>query len=462
MKLDRVPNIAQAPVTVVGAARSGLAAALMLAARGARVFLTELSSDRLDAGALARLSAAGVESEWGVHSARALEAEFLVVSPGVPSQSDLVRNALSAGIPVVSEIEAASWFCSLPIVAITGTNGKTTTTALAGRMFQEAGWNVVVAGNIGHAFADAIPTLPPGGVVVLEVSSYQLDHIHLFHPRVSVVTNITPDHLDRYNRRMEDYIASKRRIWMNQTPGDALIYGADDATTVAAVSGTQSVRLYPCSTARPLDRGAYMEGDALVLRPDGEPERIARAGEMILRGAHNHANALMAGLAARLLGVPAGQIGRTCRSFPGVEHRLEHVRSIDGVEYVNDSKATNVESVVIALRSFREPVILIAGGRDKGAPYDPLFPLVRAGVKEMILIGEAADRMEAAFAGMTRISRAADLQEAVRNARARAAAGDVVLLSPACASFDMFGDFEERGRVFREAVRNLPAAGGEG
>lgn len=461
MTLERIPQISHAPVTVVGAARSGLAAAQLLAARGARVFLTERSPERLDAGALARLSAAGVESEWGIHSARALEADFLVVSPGVSSQSEIVRSAIAAGIPVVSEIEAASWFCPLPIVAITGTNGKTTTTALAGQIFRDAGWKTMVAGNIGNAFADAIATLPREGVVVLEVSSYQLDHIHLFHPRVAVLTNITPDHLDRYAGRMEDYIASKRRIWMNQTPDDALIYGADDPTTAAAVAEARSARLFPCSTARRLEQGAYLEGDALLLRNGDAPELIARTGEMILRGAHNHANALMAALAARLLGVPADRIGRSCRSFAGVEHRLEFVRAVGGVGYVNDSKATNVESVVIALRSFPEPVILIAGGRDKGAPYDPLFPLVRAGVKEMILIGEAADRMASAFEGMTRISRAATLEEAVQAAHARAASGDVVLLSPACASFDMFRDFEERGRAFREAVRNLPEAGGK-
>jgi UDP-N-acetylmuramoylalanine--D-glutamate ligase len=408
---------------------------------------------------VAELARLGIPAEFGGHSGRVGEANLIVISPGVPDDAPVLAAAATNGIPIVSELELASWFCDAPMIGITGTNGKTTTTTLTGAMFRDAGRRTLVAGNIGTAFSDALRELPDPDIAVLEVSSYQLDHCEAFHPRTAMITTITPDHLARYGGDYQRYIASKRRIFRHQYTDDHLIYNADSADTIHAVSGATPC-LYAVGTQVVPQRGAWVENRTLMLDIGEGPERIAPIDALQLRGRHNHMNILMAALAARLHGVSLESVAATARIFEGVEHRLEFVRRLDDIAYVNDSKATNVDSVVIALQSFSQPVVLIAGGRDKQAPYDPLLPLVDEHVRAAILIGEAADTIERAFRGHTELHRAGSMASAVELAQRLALPGDVVLLSPACASFDMFENFEHRGLVFKSAVRALTTRGG--
>lgn len=454
-------------VTVIGAARSGVAAARLLSALGARVFLSEQAGKDACASAAAELTALGAASEFGAHSERSFDADICVTSPGVPSDAPVIAEMRRRDIPVISELELGWAWAERPTVAVTGTNGKTTTTALCGSLLAEAGFRTAVAGNIGIPLCDVVADGLAGGHagetgaglperIALEVSSYQLDHCVDFRPDVAVLTTITPDHLARYGGDFARYIESKKRVYQNQTAGDAIVYNADSAVCVDAVSDASS-RRFPVSSARALETGAWMEGGQLVMNAGGGAEPIAPADALRIRGRHNVMNTLMAALAARLLGADAGSIARAARAFPGVEHRLEHVRDRAGVTWINDSKATNVDSVVIALQSIDRPVVLIAGGRDKEAPYDPMVQLVAEKVLAMILIGEAADRMERAFAAVTEIHRVVSMEEAVVLAAALARSGQVVLLSPACASFDMYENFEQRGRDYKQLVRNLPA-----
>jgi UDP-N-acetylmuramoylalanine--D-glutamate ligase len=448
------PSINTGNYSVIGAARSGIAAALFLKAKGVGVFLSEAGPEEKFTAAAKLLGAAGIDCEFGGHGSRVQEADVLVVSPGVPSDAPVVLTALHRGVEVISEIELGARSFTGRVVGITGTNGKTTTTALAGEIFRQAGRRTIVAGNIGAAFCDALLAQPDAEVAVLEVSSFQLDHCSSFHPQVAMITTLTPDHLYRYNGSFEEYTASKQRVFMNQNSDDALIYNADGRDLAAAVLPARS-RLLPVSTAGALSAGGWVEDGVLLIDCGEGREAIADAASLQIRGRHNHANILMAALAARSLGVPAADVAVAVAAFRGVEHRLEQIRKLDGVEWINDSKATNVDSVVIALESMTRPVVLIAGGRDKGSPYDPLFELIRAKVKNIILLGEAADRMEAAFTGLAGLHRVASMEDAVALGRDLAAPGDTVLLSPACASFDMFDSFEHRGEVFSAAVRAL-------
>jgi UDP-N-acetylmuramoylalanine--D-glutamate ligase len=445
--------------SVLGGARSGLAVARLLARRGARVFLSDRAPAEKMHAAAAALDEAGVAHEFGVNSRRVLEADTVVVSPGVPSDAPLIREALEAGIGVASELAVASWFCPAPIVAITGTNGKTTTTVLAGRMFSDARRPSVVAGNIGTAFSEVVGTLAPDAVAVLEVSSFQLDFVRSFRPKVAAILNITPDHLDRYQHRFENYVAAKQRIFRNQGAGDVLIYNEDDDVTRSAVTGAVSpaVELLPFSVRRPLPKGAFLSGGVLTVVTGGTRHDLIPAGEISIRGEHNLANAMAAALAAIVMGVPPASIRATLRNFKGVEHRLEFVRDLDGITYVNDSKATNVDSVWYALRSFDRPLVVLMGGRDKGNDYERLREPVKQNVRAIIAIGESAGKVRAAFSPVVPVESAASMNEAVDAARRLARAGDIVLLSPACASFDWFDNYEHRGRVFKDAVMSLVA-----
>jgi UDP-N-acetylmuramoylalanine--D-glutamate ligase len=443
--------------SVLGGARSGLAVARLLAARGAAVFLSDSAPPEKMRSAAAALDAIGVAYEFGVNSRRVLDAETVVVSPGVPSSAPLVREALAKGIGVVSELEVASWFCPAPVVAITGTNGKTTTTVLTGRMFSDARMASVVAGNIGTAFSEVVGTLRSDAVAVLEVSSFQLDFIRTFRPKVAAILNITPDHLDRYGHSFENYIAAKERIFVNQGTGDMLIYNADDDVTAGAVTRDVAppVRLLPFSIRQPLGEGAFLSGGVLTVAAGGKRHEIVRADAISIRGEHNLANAMAASLAAIVMGVPPASVRATLKNFKGVEHRLEFVRELDGVVYVNDSKATNVDSVWYALRSFDRPLVVLMGGRDKGNDYARLRGPVQENVRAVVAIGESAEKVRAAFAPIVPVEPAASMGEAVRAARRLARPGDIVLLSPACASFDWFEDYEHRGRVFKEVVMSL-------
>ncbi len=443
--------------SVLGAARSGRAVAALLKRHGAEVFVSDRApADRM-AGARRELEALGIACEFGTNSDRVLEADALVLSPGVPSDAPPVRAALGRGLMVVSEVEAASWFCRAPVVAITGTNGKTTTTTLTGRIFEDAGEPTVVAGNIGAAFSLTADAVPSGGKVVLEISSFQLDYCITFRPRVAVLLNITPDHLDRYEHSFEKYSESKSRIFARQGPEDLLIYNADDPETVRQIgkAAPGGPRLLPFSAAQAMDNGAFTEGGRLIAVREGRRHDIMGTSEIGIRGTHNLYNAMASALAALSLGVPAESVRATLKAFQGVEHRLEFVRERNGVRFVNDSKATNVDSVWYALQSFDEPIVLMLGGRDKGNDYGRLLEPVRRNVRAIVAIGESADKVVTAFTGVVPVSTAANMEEAVRATAALARAGDIVLLSPACASFDWFDNYEHRGQVFKQLVRAL-------
>ena len=444
-------------VTVLGGGRSGLAVARLLVHAGARVFLTEKSA--AGPGLETALQQAGVRYEFGGHTPRALDADFLAISPGVPSTVNLVQQAVRSGLKVYAEIEVASWFCRAPIVAITGSNGKTTTTSLIGHIFRTARRRTVVAGNIGYPFSDYVLETTPDDVVVLEVSSFQLDHIDTFRPRVSVLLNLTPDHLDRYNYDFNAYAQSKFRIFENQRDDDVLVYNYDDTLIreyLELVTKNRTLRTLAFSREAVPEAGGFLRDDALVLRIHQHEEVLMQADKLALRGRHNLYNSLAAAVAARVMEVRSDIVRESLASFEGVPHRLEFVREVDGVRYINDSKATNVNAVWYALESFSERILLIAGGRDKGNDYGPLKPLLRRKGRAVIAIGESADKVMAELGPLAEHSlEASSMEEALRYAHLFAHPGDVVLLSPACASFDMFENYEDRGDTFKRLVASL-------
>jgi UDP-N-acetylmuramoylalanine--D-glutamate ligase len=451
--LAKPDKIKSARVSILGAARSGLAVARLLKAEGAEVFVSDRKPREEAAQQIQTLESIGVEHEFGSHSDRLFDADFIVVSPGVPSNLNLVQHAMKVGLNVYSEVEVASWFCRAPIVAITGSNGKTTTTTLIGKIFEKSGRKTVVAGNIGYPISDYVSGMDYDAVAVLEVSSFQLDHIDTFKPKAAVLLNITPDHLDRYES-YQAYMKAKFRIFMNQTADDTSVYDHDDEAVDKYCRELKSVRK-PFSVKEKTACGAFLDDGKVYLVENGEPVHLIDSMEIRIRGIHNLYNSMASALAARALGVGMEVIADTLREFPGVEHRLEPVRELDGVKYVNDSKATNVDAVWYALGSFESPIVLIAGGKDKGNDYSPLFGPVREKVRAMILIGTAAPKMLKEFSDKTKCVMATSMEDAVAKARREAKKGDVVLLSPACASFDMFQDYEHRGHEFKRLVMEL-------
>jgi UDP-N-acetylmuramoylalanine--D-glutamate ligase len=441
-------------VSVIGAVRSGVAVAKLLKSHNANVFVSDSAvADKLQSFIL-NLQSEKIEYEVGKHSNRVYECELMVVSPGVPSNAPVVLEALKRNIKVVSELEVGSWFCRAPIVAITGSNGKTTTTTLTGRILSEATKKHVVAGNIGTAFSSVVMELAETDVAVLEVSSFQLDHIDKFRPKISVLLNITPDHMDRYDHSMERYAASKARVFKNQLADDVLIYNIDDEWINKIIHQVQC-RKIGLSVQKKLTEGAFIEDGKLITSIDGTRTEIIDISQIFIKGMHNLYNSMAAVLVGQLLGVDTTLIQSTLKTFEGVEHRLEFVRKLNEVSYYNDSKATNVDSVWFALQSFKEPIVLFLGGRDKGNDYSRLTELVRKQVKAIVAIGESADIVEQSFKGTTVITKASSMKEAVDIARFLAQPGDVVLLSPACASFDWFKNYEHRGEVFKGLVNKL-------
>ncbi len=442
--------------SVIGAARSGIAVARLLKSKGAAVFVSDSAPEQKMKAAAEAFDAEGIDAEFGGHSDRILGADAIVLSPGVPDKIPVVRDALNAGTRVVSEIEVASWFCPGPVVAVTGTNGKTTTTTLIGQMFRDAQRPAVVGGNIGTAFSEILEGMDAGTTAILEVSSFQLDHVEQFRPRVAVLLNITPDHLDRYEHSYERYAQSKARVFAYQGSGDTLVYNSDDEMTrniVQQLAGPAVKRL-AFSTLQ-VGKAAFVADGNLMVNVDGKDLRVLPVSDIRIRGAHNLQNAMAASLVSLEVGIPVGSVAETLKTFPGVEHRLEPVREYRGVSYVNDSKATNVDSVWYALQSFTSPIVLLLGGRDKGNEYGRLLPLVKQHVRAIIALGESADKVLDAFSGTVPVRVAKTMKEAVRLSAAEAKGGDVVLLSPACASFDWFDNYEHRGRVFKEEVASL-------
>ncbi len=464
MDVSQLSNIT---ISVIGAARSGIGAALLLQKAGAKIFVSDLQPAEKVADGVRELRTRGITVETGGHSERVYDCGLMVISPGVPSDAPVIVEARRRGVRVVSEIEVASWFCRAPIVAITGSNGKTTTTTLLGRILGDAKKKHVVAGNIGEAFSNFVLDLAETDVVALEVSSFQLDGIETFRPAVSVILNITRNHMDRYGNSMERYAASKARIFMNQRAGDLLIASADDDWTGRA-TGNAQCRTVQFSTARTLTDGSWLDGDLLRIAFDGKATDLLRVPEMSMRGEHNVQNAMAASLAAMRFGISPASIRATLKNFKGVEHRQEFVAEVKGVRYINDSKATTVEAVRRALNAFDEPIILILGGKDKGNDYTEIADIVRRKVKAIVATGASAPTIEKFFGPIVKVVRVdtigsekpnrVSMERTVEAASSLAVRGDVVLLSPACTSFDWFTDYEERGRVFKEAVRHMPAA----
>ncbi len=449
-----VHDLRSTSITVIGAARSGLAVAKLVASQGARVLLSDQQkADQLELP-VAELRENQISLETGGHTDRVFDCSLMIISPGVPSGAPVVRKALERNIRVVSELEAASWYCRCPMIAVTGSNGKTTTTTLIGRILGDAKKKHAVAGNIGTAFSSVVLELAETDLAVLEVSSFQLDHCETFKPSLSVILNITEDHMDRYNHSMELYAASKARVFRNQRGEDAVIYSADDEWTQKTVRSAQC-RTIPFSLKKSLSEGAFVENGKLTISLAGKRSEVIPLEEITIKGMHNASNAMAAVLAGAWAGVPLASTRSTLRNFKGVEHRLEFVREVHGVRYVNDSKATNVDSVWYALQAFEAPIVVLMGGRDKGNDYGRLRELVRERVKAVVALGESAEKVDRAFNELTHVVRANSMEEAVRLSAGLASQGDVVLLSPACASFDWFQNYEQRGRIFKELVAKL-------
>jgi len=450
-------EIAGRKVLVIGAARSGIASARFLAQRGGIVALNDrkpLADWPAEALELKALGVGQVEGEppsWLLD-----QIDLVVVSPGVPTKAIPIRYADRRGAEVIGEIELASRFLRGRMVAITGTNGKTTTTALIGEMMKDAQLNVQVGGNIGTALISMVDSSRDDGWSVVEASSFQLETIVDFHPAVAAVLNVTPNHMDRYES-LVDYAAAKHRVFTNQTAVDVAILNADDQIVSSWAPGLRA-HVVQFSTRRELEEGLFLRGHDLLSRTkDGERVLVTR-DEMQLRGMHNAENVLAALGAGLACGAAPESLRETVRRFRPVEHRLEEVAEIKGVRFYNDSKATSVDATVKALEAFAGEsgkVVLILGGRGKQAPYSPLAKLVKELVRKMILIGEDAEAIERELSSAAPFERATEMHDAVERAFAAAMPGDVVLLAPACASFDMFESFEHRGRVFKEEVQSL-------
>jgi len=443
-------------VLVVGLGKSGKSAALFLRDCGARVTVSDVRSAEALAGEIPALLDAGIMVETGGHGLLTFRRQdLIVVSPGVPCDTPELKQVRAFGLPIIGELELASRFLQGQIVAITGSNGKTTTTALLGKIFADAGGPTLVGGNIGTPVIDLIAQSTPQTTSVLEVSSFQLETVEQFRPHIAVVLNITQDHLDRHGT-FENYAAMKARITAQQTAEGFFVLNAEDKPTQMLAARTKA-QVFWFSGRRAIKQGAFVHGESIVFLPreGAKPEPVMPLAEIPLKGAHNVENVLAAVCAARLGGVSAESIRASVAGFKAVEHRLEFVATLRGVSFFNDSKATNVDATKKALEAFPGGVHLILGGKDKNSDYTELADLLRARVKTVYTIGSAAEKIERHLAGVVKIVSAGTLDAAVRQAAQSAVAGDIVLLAPACSSFDQFTSYEHRGRVFKELVQGL-------
>jgi len=451
MSDDRGFSVRGKRVTVAGAARSGIAAAELLVRRGAQVVLSDL---RAEIGEEARLRSAGVTLELGGHRIETFaNADAVVVSPGVPARQPAIEAARQAGVPVMGELELASRWLRGRIIAITGTKGKSTTTTLTGRMLEAGGRKVLVGGNIGHALSAQVDQSTEDTIHVVETSSFQLDTIETFHPWVAVLLNFSPDHLDRH-ASVAEYGAAKSRIFANQTPEDWAVLNADDAASLGLAAGARSQRVF-FSMRSDHPEGLAIEADAIVRRGPAGDERLVPLASVRLIGRHLLADVLAACAIAGIAGVDSAAMTRAVEGFTGLEHALEPVGQIAGVLFVNDSKATNIEAARRAIEAFDAGLVVIMGGRFKGGDFGDLAgPLVARGAT-IVVIGEARPLIHDAFSGRVNVLDADDMRAAVRKAFAAAPPGGAVLLAPACASFDMFRDYAERGRIFKQEMLKL-------
>ena len=443
-------NINGKHITILGAVRSGIGAAKLAKQLGAIPFVSDFGKiEKIES-----LDAERINYETGKHSDKVFDCDFIITSPGVPSNSEVLLKAKERNIKVITEVEFASWFCKGTIISITGTNGKTTTTSLMAHLLNSSGYNCYSAGNIGLAFSEVVLKMNENDFVALETSSFQLDCIDAFKPKYSMILNITPDHLDRYNYSVDEYAASKFRVLENQDEDDFYIYNADDKYLVKEISN-KKVNKYSFSLNLTLANGSFYHNGDLNFAIAGKSEKVCSADSLKIKGEHNIANALAVLTVAKLIEIENSKIENAFRTFEAVEHRIEFVRELNGVQYFNDSKATNVDAVWYALRSFSEPLYLILGGKDKGNDYNQIKDLVKEKVKKIYAIGVSADKVYEFFKSIVDVEKMSSLESVVEKANKEAVKGDVVLLSPACASFDMFNSYEHRGKVFKEAVNNL-------
>ena len=441
-------------VVVVGMAKTGVAAAEFLVQQGAAVTVSEIKTEGELGIPPERFRALGAEVEVGVHSPETfLSGDLIILSPGVDPTIPPLEQARTTGIPLVSEVELASWFLKPPLVAVTGTNGKSTTTALIGHILSGWGKRVFVGGNIGTPLTEYLLRDKEADYIVAEISSFQLEAISSFKPWIALLLNLGEDHLDRHPT-LSSYAAIKARIFLNQGEKDWAIVNNDDATVRSLIPQIKA-RLLPFGRTRNREEGVWLEdARTVVCHVLGKEERFSLK-QVKIRGMHNVENIMAAIGAATICGVPRVQIQESLESFEGLEHRLEWVGQWNGVNIYNDSKATNVASTLTALMSLDEPIILLAGGRDKGGDYSLLREPVKERVKTLILMGEAKEKMQGAFQDFLPVHLVGGMEEGVRVARSLAQEGDAILLSPACSSFDMFEDYQDRGRTFKEIVLKL-------
>jgi UDP-N-acetylmuramoylalanine--D-glutamate ligase len=440
-------------VLVVGLGKSGLAAALFLRRRGAQVTVSDVRSAEALARDIPALIEEGIAVEAGGHGLLTFRRQdLIVVSPGVPLDTPELIQVRGFGLPIIGELELAARFLQGKVLAITGSNGKTTTTTLAGEILKESGLPTLVGGNIGVPVVALLDESKPQGWSVLEVSSFQLETTNEFHPAIAVILNITPDHLDRHGT-FENYALAKERIFARQTAGDFLILNADNPRAAEAATRAPS-QIYWFSVHHSVPKGAWVENGQVVFlaAEGGQPETILPVDAIPLKGSHNVENTLAAVCAARLAGCPAAAIRSAVEKFKAVEHRLEFVSTINGVDFYNDSKATNVDATEKAIAAFSGGIHLILGGKDKNSDYTTLAPLLRERVRAVYTIGSAAAKIESHLRGVVPIHSCQTLDNAVRTAANAARPGDIVLLAPACSSFDQFESYEHRGRVFKELV----------
>lgn len=442
-------------ILVCGMAQSGVAAAKLIKSHNGNVVL----QDKKDASELkeviSSLSGSGINILTGENPETTEGFDFIVLSPGVPADLPFLKAAEEKGIPVISEIELGYLFCKAPIAAITGTNGKTTTTALLGEILKSYNPKTFVVGNIGNAISNEAERMDEGSFCVCELSSFQLEKIKDFRPHVSAVLNITPDHLDRH-KTMENYINIKERIFLNQNKDDYLILNYEDEVCRKMAEKT-SAKVFFFSSKRSLSEGIFLKNDIICINALGSKEEVINVDELKIFGVHNYENAMAASMMAACMGVPLKCIGEVLKNFKAVEHRIEFVKTIKGVDFFNDSKGTNPDSSIKAIQAMKKPTVLIGGGYDKNADYTEWIQNFSGKIKELVLIGETADKIEKACKeqGFYNITRAKTLEEAVDISFSKAEEGEAILLSPACASWGMFDNYEQRGRLFKEYALSL-------
>ncbi|MFD2035624.1 UDP-N-acetylmuramoyl-L-alanine--D-glutamate ligase [Belliella marina] len=441
-------------IVILGAGESGLGAALLAKQQGYAVWVSDMAA--ISASRKVSLIAAGIAFEEGKHTEEEiLSADEIIKSPGIPSKAPIVKLAFEKGIPIIDELEFAYRFSNGKVIAITGTNGKTTTTLLTYHMLKSAGMDVGLAGNVGQSWAGQLVDGDKDWWVI-EVSSFQIDGFVGFKPAIAILTNITPDHLDRYDYKLENYIASKVSLFKNMEAEDLVIYNADDLNIHnGLVKSPISASVLTVSTSSVSNVGGYFDGNSIAVKTNGKSIKIGTS-EIVLKGVHNMQNAMSATLAALTAGVGQETIRTALKDFQNAPHRMELVDVVKGITFVNDSKGTNVDATAYALESFEESLVWIAGGVDKGNDYSVLFPVVEDQVKALICLGVDNEKLKSAFAGkVQKIRETEDIAQAVAWGLEYGEKGDVVLLSPACASFDLFKNYEDRGDQFKSAVRAL-------